>query len=52
MSSVKSPALTSTDQEALQSAVIEVCENAYFVFVEPCDAPQFATLVELARAGD
>ena len=30
MSSVKSPALTSSDQEALQSAVIEVCENAYF----------------------
>jgi len=50
MSSVKSPALTSTDQEALQSAVIEVCENAYFVFVEPCDAPQFATLVEQVRA--
>ena len=50
MSSVKSPALTSTDQEALQSAVIEVCENAYFVFVEPCDAPQFASLVEQVRA--
>ena len=50
MSSVKSPALTSTDQEALQSAVIEVCENAYFVFVEPCDAPQFARLVEQVRA--
>jgi hypothetical protein len=42
--------LTSTDQDALQSAVIEVCENAYFVFVEPCDAPQFATLVEQVRA--
>jgi len=52
MSSVKSPALTSSDQEALQSAVIEVCENAYFVFVEPCDAPQFATLVEEVHAGD
>ena len=50
MSSVKSPALTSTDQEALQSAVIEVCENAYFVFVEACDAPQFATLVEQIKA--
>lgn len=50
MSSVKSPALTSTDQDALQSAVIEVCENAYFVFVEPCDAPQFASLVEQVRA--
>jgi hypothetical protein len=50
MSSVKSPALTSTDQDALQSAVIEVCENAYFVFVEPCDAPQLATLVEQVRA--
>ena len=50
MSSVKSPALTSTDQDALQSAVIEVCENAYFVFVEACDAPQFATLVEPVRA--
>ena len=50
MSSVKLPALTSTDQEALQSAVIEVCENAYFVFVEPCDAPQFAALVEQVRA--
>ena len=50
MSSVKSPALTSIDQDALQSAVIEVCENAYFVFVEPCDAPQFALLVEQVRA--
>ena len=50
MSSVKSPALTSTDQDALQSAVIEVCENAYFVFVEPCGAPQFAALVEQVRA--
>jgi len=50
MSSVKSPALTSTDQDALQSAVIEVCENAYFVFVEPCDAPQFSALVEQVRA--
>ena len=50
MSSVKSPALTSTDQDALQSAVIEVCENAYFVFVEACDAPQFAVLVEQVRA--
>ena len=50
MSSVKSLPLTSSDQEALQSAVIEVCENAYFVFVEPCDAPQFATLVEEVRA--
>jgi len=50
MSSVKSPALTSSDQEALQSAVIEVCENAYFVFVEECDAPQFAALVEQVRA--
>ena len=49
MSSVKSPALTSTDQDALQSAVIEVCENAYFVFVEPCDAPQLAKLVEQVR---
>ncbi|HEV8395376.1 MAG TPA: chemotaxis protein CheX [Vicinamibacterales bacterium] len=42
--------MTSTDQDALQSAVIEVCENAYFVFVEACDAPQFATLVEEVRA--
>ena len=50
MSSVKSPALTSTDQDALQSAVIEVCENAYFVFVEACDAPQFAALVDQVRA--
>lgn len=50
MSSVKSLPLTSTDQEALQSAVIEVCEHAYFVFVEPCDAPQFAALVEEVRA--
>ena len=50
MSSAKSLPLTSTDQEALQSAVIEVCEHAYFVFVEPCDAPQFALLVEEVRA--
>lgn len=50
MSSVKSQVLTPTDQDALQSAVIEVCENAYFVFVEPCDAPQFQALVEQVRA--
>ena len=50
MSSVKSPVLTSSDQDALQSAVIDVCENAYFVFVESCDAPQFQALVEQVRA--
>ena len=51
MSSVKSPALTSTDLETrCRAPLIEVCENAYFVFVEPCDAPQFATLVEQVRA--
>ena len=38
MSSAKSPALNPTDlQDALQTALIEVSENAYFVFVEPAD---------------
>jgi CheY-specific phosphatase CheX len=31
--------------DALQAALINVCENAYFVFVEPCDVPQFEALV-------
>jgi CheY-specific phosphatase CheX len=51
MSSAKSPALTPTDlHDALQHALIEVSENAYFVFVEPADARQFAAAVEQARA--
>ena len=51
MSFAKSPALAPTElSDALQTALINVCENAYFVFVEPCDAPQLATLVEKVRA--
>lgn len=46
MSFVKSPALAPTElSDALQTALINVCENAYFVFVEPCDVPQFQSLV-------
>jgi CheY-specific phosphatase CheX len=46
MSSAKSPALTPADlHDALQQALIEVSENAYFVFVEPADTPQFAAAV-------
>jgi len=47
MSSVKSPALTPADLYAvLQTALVEVSENAFFVFVERCDAGQFAALAE------
>ena len=36
MSFAKSPALNPSDlHDALQTALIEVSENAYFVFVEP-----------------
>ena len=42
MSFAKSPALAPTElSDALQAALINVCENAYFLFVEPCDGPQF-----------
>jgi CheY-specific phosphatase CheX len=51
MSSVKSPALKPSDlHDALQQALIEVSENAYFVFVEPSDARQFAAGVEQVNA--
>jgi CheY-specific phosphatase CheX len=47
MSSAKSPALMPTElHDALQVALIEVSENAYFVFVEPLNAAQFAEAVE------
>jgi hypothetical protein len=47
MSSVKSPGLTPADLYAvLQTALVEVSENAFFVFVEKCDARQFAALAE------
>ncbi|HZM62856.1 MAG TPA: chemotaxis protein CheX [Vicinamibacterales bacterium] len=50
MSSAKSPALTPTDlHDTLQAALIEVGENAYFVFVEACAAAAFATLAEQER---
>jgi hypothetical protein len=50
MSSAKSPALMPTDlHDALQHALIEVSENAYFVFVEPANAAQFATAVEQVK---
>ena len=49
MSFAKSPALAPTElSDALQAALIAVSENAYFVFVEPCEPGQFE---ELARAG-
>lgn len=53
MSSVKSPGLTPTDLYAvLQTALVEVSENAFFVFVEKCDARQFAALAEQIPAQD
>ena len=46
MSSAKSPALMPAElHDALQQALIEVSENAYFVFVEPMNAGQFATAI-------
>jgi CheY-specific phosphatase CheX len=50
MSSAKSPALNPADlHDALQTALIEVSENAYFVFVEPADNAQFADAVGLVK---
>ena len=50
MSFAKSPALNPSDlHDALQTALIEVSENAYFVFVEPVDAEHFAEAVGLVR---
>ena len=50
MSFAKSPALNPADlHDALQTALIEVSENAYFVFVEPADAEQFAEAVGLVK---
>ena len=50
MSSAKSPALNPADlHDALQTALIEVSENAYFVFVEPADPAQFADAVGLVK---
>jgi hypothetical protein len=50
MSSAKSPALNPADlHDALQTALIEVSENAYFVFVEPADNEQFAEAVGLVK---
>jgi CheY-specific phosphatase CheX len=50
MSSAKSPALNPSDlHDALQTALIEVSENAYFVFVEPADDAQFADAVGLVK---
>ena len=50
MSSAKSPALNPADlHDALQTALIEVSENAYFVFVEPADHAQFADAVGLVK---
>ena len=50
MSSAKSPALNPADlHDALQTALIEVSENAYFVFVEPADHAQFADSVGLVH---
>lgn len=46
MSFAKSPTSAPTDlSDALQAALIEVSENAYFVFVEPVEPGQFAALV-------
>lgn len=51
MSSVKSPGLTPADLYAvLQTALVEVSENAFFVFVEKCDARQFAVLAQQTPA--
>ena len=50
MSFAKSPALNPSDlHDALQTALIEVSENAYFVFVEPADHAQFADAVNLVK---
>jgi CheY-specific phosphatase CheX len=50
MSFARSPALNPSDlHDALQTALIEVSENAYFVFVEPVDHAQFADAVSLVK---
>lgn len=53
MSSVKSPAPTPADlYDAVQAALVEVSENAFFVFVEPCGGRQFASLVDRVASGN
>jgi hypothetical protein len=47
MSYHESPAPISADAvDALFVAVVEVCENSFFAFVESCEPDRFATLVE------
>jgi hypothetical protein len=47
MSYQESPALITADAiDALFVAVVEVCENSFFAFVESCEPDRFAALVE------
>ena len=47
MSYHESPApITADAVDALFVAVVEVCENSFFAFVESCEPDRFATLVE------
>lgn len=47
MSSHESPApITADAVDALFVAVVEVCENSFFAFVESCEPDRFAELVE------
>lgn len=46
MSSVKLQAPPADAGETLRKAFIDVCENSFFAFVEPCPVDRFAALVE------
>ena len=54
MSSVKSQAPPADAGATLRQAFIEVCENSFFAFVEPCEPDRFDTLTgpksEVTRA--
>jgi hypothetical protein len=53
MSLAKSPALTPADlHAALRAALVDVSENACFVFAETCDSAKFATLADQVAAAD
>jgi len=46
MSSRNSPTPPVDAGGALRDAFVEVCENSFFAYVEPCDAHRFAELAE------
>lgn len=51
MSYYKSPVPTSAEAaNALRDALVQVCEQSFFAYVEPCEPERFAALVEQLNA--